>query len=247
MKKVIIFMFIALSLLACKKKEKSIKIFMIGDSTMAIKKPEVFPETGWGQVLPQYFDENVIIDNQAINGRSSKSFLDEGRWQNVLDSLKEGNYVFIQFGHNDQKIESPERFTEPYGEYTKNLLKYVRETRAKGAKPILFTSIVRRSFDENGKLIDTHGDYPKAMKKMAKKTNVPLIDMQKLTAKLVQSLGTEKSKELYLWTEPNKRFPEGRKDDTHLCKEGAMQVAKLAVDELVKKEKVFQRYLKKQE
>lgn len=247
MKKIIAFTFIVLALVACNKDQKPIRIFMIGDSTMATKKPEVFPETGWGQVLSQYFNDKVIIENHAVNGRSSKSFLDEGLWQVVLDSLKEGDYVFIQFGHNDQKINSPKRYTAPYGEYTKNLLKYVRETRNKGAKPILFTSIVRRKFDETGKLIDTHGDYPKAMKKMARKTKVPLIDMQKMTAELVQSLGAEKSKELYLWTEPNEQFPKGRQDDTHLCTEGAMQIAKLAVDALVKKGTVFEKYIKKQE
>lgn len=244
MKKIIVFALIGLTLMVCINDHKPIKIFLIGDSTMATKAPEVFPETGWGQVLPQYFNDNVVIENHAVNGRSSKSFLDEGRWKVVLDSLKEGDYVFIQFGHNDQKIDSPERYTAPYKGYTKNLLKYVRETRAKGAIPILFTSIVRRKFDDAGKLIDTHGDYPKAMRKMARKTKVPLIDMQKMTAELVQSLGAEKSKELYLWTEPNDQFPKGRQDDTHLCTEGAMQIAKLAVDALVKKGKLFEKYLK---
>jgi len=247
MNKIIALALLVFAFVACNNEQKPIKIYMIGDSTMATKKPEVFPETGWGQVLSKYFNDKVTVENHAVNGRSSKSFLDEGRWQVVLDSLKEGDYVFIQFGHNDQKVKSPERYTAPYKGYTKNLLKYVRETRNKGAKPILFTSIVRRKFDETGKLIDTHGDYPKAMRKMARKIKVPLIDMQKLTAVLVQSLGSKKSKELYLWTKPNDQFPNGRQDDTHLCTDGAMQIAKVAVEALVKKEIKFKKYLNVQE
>ncbi len=212
--------------------QKLIHVYTIGDSTMATKKAEVFPETGWGQVLFQFFDDQVVVHNHAVNGRSSKSFISEGRWQTVLDSLQQGDYVFIQFGHNDQKIKSPERYTEPFGSYTDNLTKYIIESRGKGAVPVLFTSIVRRKFSEKGKLEDTHGDYPVAVRKLAKKLDVPLVDLQKSTKKLVQSLGDEKSKELYLWTEPDNRFPEGRKDNTHLCVEGARKNAALAAEEL---------------
>ncbi|OFX33231.1 MAG: hypothetical protein A2W90_03445 [Bacteroidetes bacterium GWF2_42_66] len=214
--------------------QEKINVFTIGDSTMANKKAEVFPETGWGQVLYQFFDDQVVVHNHAMNGRSSKSFIDEGRWQVVLDSLQKGDYVFIQFGHNDQKIQSPERYTEPFGGYTENLTKYITESRDKGAIPVLFTSIARRKFNEKGKLEDTHGDYPAAMRKLARKMDVPLVDLQKSTGKLVQSLGDEKSKSLYLWTEANDRFPEGRKDNSHLCVDGARKFASLAVQELKK-------------
>lgn len=214
--------------------QKQIHVYTIGDSTMANKKSEVFPETGWGQALPQFFDEQVKIHNHAVNGRSTKSFITEGRWQAVVDSLQKGDYVFIQFGHNDQKINSPERYTKPFEEYTDNLKKFVTETRKKGATPILFTSIVRRKFDDKGKLIDTHTDYPVAVRKLAKKMKVSLIDMQKLTEGKVQEMGDPKSKDLYLWTEPNDKFKEGRKDDTHLCTEGARCYASLAVQELKK-------------
>ncbi len=210
---------------------KPFTIFAIGDSTMANKTPEVYPETGWCQVLNQLFDETVTIKNHAVNGRCSKSFIDEGRWKTVLDSLQPGDFVFIQFGHNDQKDYDSTRYTTPFGTYTANLEKFVDETREKGATPILFTSIVRRKFGDNGKLADTHGDYPVATRQVAQKLKVPLIDLQKITEKWVNDLGDQPSKAMYLWTEPNEKFPEGRKDDTHLCEKGAIEVARLAMEE----------------
>ena len=184
--------------------------------------------------MGQFFDDQVTIHNHAVNGRSTKSFIDEGRWQVVLDSLKSGDYVFIQFGHNDEKDQDPSRFTEPFGSYTENLSKFIAETRQKGATPILLTPIERRKFDEKGKLTDTHKDYPAAVRQLAKKKDVALIDLQKLTEKTVQSMGNERSKELYLWTEPTNRFPKGRQDDTHLRVNGAQTVAGLAVSALKK-------------
>ncbi len=225
---------LVLILEACTGVQKPIDVYMVGDSTMSDKKAEVYPETGWGQVFDEFFDEQVTVHNHAVNGRSTKSFITEGRWQTVLDSLKQGDYVFIQFGHNDQKDQDSARYTDPYGTYSQNLEKYVRESRDKGATPILLTSIVRRKFDENGQLLDTHGDYPLAMRAVAKELDVGLIDLQKLTADLVQSMGDEPSKEVYLWTEPNDRFPEGRQDDTHLRVVGAKKVAELVANELVK-------------
>ena len=143
MNKIVVFIFFVFLGFSCNTDNKPFTIFMVGDSTMSIKKPEVAPETGWGMVLPEFFDEKVTVENHAKNGRSSKSFIDEGRWKTVMDSLKNGDFVFIQFGHNDQKIKSPERYTAPYEEYTVNLKKYITESRDKGAVPILFTSIVR--------------------------------------------------------------------------------------------------------
>ncbi len=223
---------LALFLAACSGVQKPIDVYMVGDSTMSNKKAEVYPETGWGQVFDQFFNEQVTVHNHAVNGRSTKSFITEGRWQVVLDSLKSGDYVFIQFGHNDQKDQDSTRYTDPYGTYSQNLEKYVQESREKGATPILLTSIVRRKFDESGQLVDTHGEYPEAMRQVAQRMDVPLIDLQQLTAALVQELGDEPSKELYLWTEPTERYPEGRQDDTHLRVAGALTVAELVAVEL---------------
>jgi lysophospholipase L1-like esterase len=236
---------LALAILSACQSKTPITIFTIGDSTMANKKQEVNPETGWCQVLNQYFDETITIKNHAVNGRSSKSFIDEGRWQVVIDSLKPGDYVFIQFGHNDQKDYDSTRYTTPFGTFTVNLEKFVNETREKGATPILFTSIMRRKFDENGKLTDTHGDYPEATRQIAEKLNVTLIDLQKITEIWVNELGDEPSKSMYLWTEPNEQFPEGRKDDTHLNEKGAMEIARLAMEEAKQQQLSFTKNLKK--
>jgi lysophospholipase L1-like esterase len=140
--------------------------------------------------------------------------------------------VFIQFGHNDEKSQDSTRFTDPFTSYQRNLERFVLETREKGAIPILFTSIVRRKF-ENGLLTDTHRDYPVATRLVASQMNVPLIDLQLLTAGAVTAIGEEPSKQIYLWTQPNAKFPAGRKDDTHLSGEGAHLVAKLAVQQLM--------------
>lgn len=230
----LIFLILVTILTAGNGDKGKINVYTIGDSTMANKDTAVYPETGWCQVLDEFFDDQVEVHNYAVNGRSTKSFIDEGRWQTVLDNLKSGDYVFIQFGHNDEKIKDTTRYTEPFGSYTDNLTKFVTESREKGAIPVLLTPIVRRKFDKNGKLIDTHDDYPVAVRKLAQKMDVPLIDLQKLTENMVQSMGDEKSKALYLWTAPDRNFPEGRKDDTHLNVEGARKVAAMATEALKK-------------
>jgi lysophospholipase L1-like esterase len=211
--------------------QRPIHVFMIGDSTMANKDIKAEPERGWGQMLPQFFMDKIIICNHAQNGRSSKSFIDEGRWKTVLDSMQRGDYVIIQFGHNDSKTDSA-RHTDPRTSYRANLIRFITETKNKGAIPILCTSIVRRKFDDKGQLTDTHGEYPVVTREVAKEFNIPLIDLQKKTEKLVSELGPEKSKNLFVYTlageYPNR--PEGTKDDTHLNKEGATKIAGLAVD-----------------
>lgn len=226
------FFIFASGLLAQETTSGKFTIWTIGDSTMANKKAEVAPETGWCQAFPNFVSANVEVKNRAMNGRSSKSFITEKRWQWVLDSLKAGDYVFIQFGHNDQKIQDTTRYTEPFTSYRKNLERFVSETRAKGATPILFTSIVRRKF-ENGMLTDTHGNYPVVTRQVAASMNVPMIDLQMLTAGAVTAVGEEESKKIYLWTPPTEKFSKERKDDTHLCTEGARLVAKLAAQQLM--------------
>ena len=222
---------------------QQITVFTIGDSTMANKKAEVAPETGWCQVFSAFVDQPVEVKNRAVNGRSTKSFINEGRWKSVLDSLHTGDYVFIQFGHNDAKIQDTTRFTDPFTTYRKNLERFVRETREKGATPILFTSIVRRKF-ENGFLTDTHGNYPMVVRQVAAEMNVSLIDLQLLTAGAVSALGDEASKNIYLWTPPTGKFPEGRKDDTHLNIEGANLVAKLAAQQLILLDNSLSKFIK---
>ncbi|WP_321372379.1 rhamnogalacturonan acetylesterase [uncultured Draconibacterium sp.] len=245
MKRLFYFCVLILLFFSACQKPKQFSIYCVGDSTMANKNADAFPETGWCMVLDEYFSSNVAVKNHARNGRSSKSFIDEGRWKTVLDSLQAGDYVFIQFGHNDQKDYDSTRYTTPFGTYTENLRRFVIQSRDKGANPVLFTSIVRRKFGEDGKLTDTHGDYPVATRQIAALLEVPLIDLQKLTEEWVNSLGDEASKQMYLWTDiTTEKYPEPRKDDTHLSQQGAQKVAQLATEALKEIVPDLAKYLK---
>lgn len=215
--------------------QKKTTLFLIGDSTMSNKdNPDKNPEHGWGQVLPQYFTSEIEIQNHAMNGRSSKSFRTEGRWEKVEKQLKKGDFVVIQFGHNDQKLKDSTKFTNPYTQYRANLERYVRETRAKGAIPVLMTSIVRRNFNEHGVLLDTHSNYPLVVRLVADDLKVAFVDMQLLTEQMEISYGPEKSKLLHLHFKEgeNDYYPKGKTDDTHLSKLGAETVAQLALKSL---------------
>ncbi len=222
-------------------------IYGIGDSTMANKvKPEENPERGWGQMLPLFFNDNISIDNRALNGRSTRSFIAEKHWDNVLKTLKKGDYVFIQFGHNDEKEKDSLRYTNPHTAYRHNLIRFVTETRAKGATPIIFSSIVRRNFNDKGVLTSSHGDYTMEARLVAQEYNVPFIDMEYLTELLEQSYGPEKSKQLHLHYKAGEipYYKEDKADDTHLCVKGATEVAKIAVEELKKTKLDIVKYIK---
>lgn len=208
-------------------------IYLIGDSTCADKPLDDNPEHGWGQVFQNFFTSDVIIENHAKNGRSTKSFLDQGLWKVVLEKLKPGDYVFIQFGHNDQKISDTTRYAEANTAYRKNLIRYVEETRSKNAIPVLLTPVNRRKYDAQGNFIDQHGDYPKVVRELATQLNVPLIDVHKKSMELFSKLGPEKSKELFLISVPKnvyKALPEGKEDNTHFTRKGAIEVSKMVVE-----------------
>lgn len=244
--KSIFFVFILFSLLAFKEGPK-FTVFMIGDSTMANKDlTGCNPERGWGQMLPGFFSEEIRIDNHAVNGRSTKSFIDEGRWTTVINQVKPGDYVFIEFGHNDQKKEDSTRFTDPNTTFATNLKRFVSETRAKGGIPVLFTPIVRRNFDEKGVLVDTHGSYTDATRKVASEMNVPMIDMNRLTHNWVEQTGDEASRQYFMWIEPktNPLHPEGKQDNTHLNVAGARVAASLAVQALKEQIPAFIPYIR---
>jgi lysophospholipase L1-like esterase len=246
MRKIIAFL-LFLPVFAASGPDKRVTIHLIGDSTMADKPdPGANPERGWGQVLPSFFTERATVRNHAVNGRSSKSFLREGRWDSVLVQLRKGDYVFIQFGHNDAKITDSTRYTNPYTGYRRNLVRYVTESRMKGAKPVLFSPIVRRKYNENGTLEDTHGAYPFIMREVAEERDVPFVDMQLMSEDLVLSLGPEKSKELYLWVNPGvyEMVPEGKQDNTHFTEKGALEMARLAVEGLKELNLDIVKYLK---
>jgi len=226
---------------------KEITIFMIGNSTMADKPfKDGNPEKGWGQIFPLYFKDGVRIENYAVNGRSTKSFIDEGRWKVVLDKIRPGDYVIIEFGHNDEKKEDPERFADAHTDYKRNLEKFVDETREKDGIPILASPIVRRRFNEQGKFYNTHGDYPDVVREVAEEKNVVLLDLQKKTEDLLIHYGEERSKLLYMQIEPGEysSLPGGLKDDTHLSPTGAFRVCDLAAEEIKIKVEQLAKFLK---
>lgn len=224
-------------------------VFTIGDSTMATRDgKDGNLERGWAQMLCKFFTDDVVIENHASCGRSTRSFINEGRWQAVLDRLKPGDYVLIQFGHNDEKPDTA-LHTEPGGSFDDNLRKFVTETRQKGATPILLNSIVRRNYPptvdtphqytyetEGDVLVDTHGQYVNAPRRVAREMDAAFIDMNALTHDLVSTMGSEESKKLFMWLPAGKYdyYPNGRVDNTHLCDYGATVIAKIAAEELVK-------------
>ena len=228
-------------------RKELITIFMIGNSTMADKPfKDGNPEKGWGQIFPLYFNDGVKIDNHAVNGRSTKSFIDEGRWDVVLNKIKPGDYVIMEFGHNDAKKDDPKRFADAKTDYRKNLERFIDETISKGGIPVLATPIVRRRFDEHGNIYDVHGDYPNVVREIALEKNIALLDLHKKTEELVKSFGKEKSKRLFLHILPGEynSLPDGLTDDTHLSPEGAFRVCDLAAQEIREKINILASYLK---
>lgn len=213
------------------------RVHLAGDSTLADKPvAPPNPEHGWGQLLPRYFTDPAAVVNHAVNGRSTKSFLDEGRWQRLVADLRPGDWVIIQFGHNDEKDQDPARHTTPHGTYRDNLRRFVADVRARDAHPILATPVARRRWSEAGELVDTHGDYPAAMRRVAAEEGVPLLELNRLTAELETAHGVEGSKRLHLHLPAGayERQPAGYRDDTHYSAYGADRVAALAVQEILR-------------
>jgi lysophospholipase L1-like esterase len=210
------------------------RIFLIGDSTMADKPLIGMAERGWGQVFPHFFDTSVLFENHARNGRSTRSFINEGRWQVVLEKLQAGDYVFIQFGHNDSKKDDTARYAEPHTDYKSNLLRFVKDARAKNATPILLTPVSRRKFDNQGKPIDLHGDYPVVVRELTAEQNVPLIDLHKSSMQLLERLGADESKKIFLWIKPDlyTAIRAGKEDNTHFTEFGALKIARLVAEGL---------------
>jgi lysophospholipase L1-like esterase len=223
----IIFVIIFLSLVAFSLPPKKIKIWLIGDSTMANKEIKAYPETGWGMPFSYFFDSTVVVDNRAKNGRSTQSFINEKLWQPVVENLNEGDYVLIQFGHNDEVSTKKTYTTEE--QFKNNLIRYVKETRAKKANPVLITPVARRKFDSTGHIVGTHEVYSEIVRVVAKQLNVPLIDLDKKSQALLQQFGPETSKLLYNHLQPGEHpnYPQGKTDDTHFNELGARKMAEL--------------------
>jgi lysophospholipase L1-like esterase len=233
MKKLIILPVLIAAVAFTLPEKKKIKIFLAGDSTIAIKETRAYPETGWGMPFVNFWDSTVTVVNRAKNGRSTKTFLSEGLWKSIIDEAKEGDYVIIQFGHNDESKSKQERYATP-DTFKMNLTRFITETRAKKATPILFTPVSRRKFDKEGIAIETHKEYSALTREVAKEQNVLFIDLDEKSKALYQKFGDENSKLLFLQLKPGEHpnYPEGKEDNTHFNELGARLIAQLVLTEL---------------
>lgn len=209
--------------------EKKLTVHLVGDSTMSMKDVRAYPETGWGMAFSNYVNDAVVVRNYARNGRSTRSFREEGLWQYVLDAMHPGDYVFVQFGHNDED-QRKDRSTTPE-EFAFYLEAYVKETLEAGGIPILLTPVARRKFDSAGNLIDTHEQYSGIMRRVARELDVKLIDMDAKSQALLADLGEAESRYLFNHLEAgqNPNYPDGLTDDTHFNEFGARMIAELVL------------------
>ncbi len=206
-------------------------IYVCGDSTAATYAPERAPITGWGQVLAEFLP-GVTVDNRAMGGRSTKSFLAEGRLQSIEKTIQPGDLLLIQFTHNDTS-DLVWRHTDPHTSFVDNLSIYVDTARIHGAIPVLLTPIPRRYW-RDGVLLESHDDYPDAIRRLAMMKNVPLIEIYNQGTALIRELGDAESAKLYMHVEPGvfPDYPNGQKDDTHTRRPGAEAYAKMAAEGL---------------
>ncbi|MEO8436216.1 MAG: rhamnogalacturonan acetylesterase [Pyrinomonadaceae bacterium] len=222
-------------------------IYLAGDSTMAEKLPAKRPETGWGEMLQKFFRPNeVIVENLAKNGRSTRTFIEEGLWRGLIEKVRSGDYVFIQFGHNDEAKAKTERYTPP-ADYRANLIRFVTEVRERKAFPVLLTPVMRRRFDAGGNFYDTHGEYPDIVRAVAAEQKVPLIDMHRKSEIVLKQAGPDGSRKLFLQLAANENanYPQGIEDNTHFNPLGAERMAGLVVAGIKETKLKLARYLNK--
>lgn len=211
-------------------------LVFLGDSLMHENDKDTYPQTGWPQGLKKYLKDGIGILDFAQNGRSTKSFLHEGIFDKALEQVKPGDVCFISFGHNDEKIQDPSRYTDPFTSFEKNLCYMANELCSKGAKVVLLSPVCRLRYDENGNLLHTHGDYPKAIREIAGKTKRSFVDLEKLTYDDLSKHTREENEKHYMILRPMEfaNYPEGKNDTTHLRVEGADWVCSLLIPELRK-------------
>ncbi len=213
-----------------------VRLYVIGDSTASFYDSSRFPRTGWAQIFQGFFNsDSVEVLDYALSGRSSKSFYtDASGWPVVKPKLAAGDYLFIQFGHNDEKDENPALYTEPYTTFKEYLKKYIDEARAVGAIPVLLTPI-HRNYWSGTSISDSHGDYPPAMRELAAEENVPLVDLTLKTENLFETYGKDFVTYEFFMNLPAtlyKNYPDGNADNTHLQIRGAYEVAKLVARDI---------------
>ncbi len=195
-------------------------VFYIGDSTVAFNKISTYPQQGMSNALPLFLREGITLSPHGHNGRSTKSFQVEGLWEPVKNAMRAGDFLLIQFGHNDEKPD-PARHTDPDTTFKDNLRLFINTARRAGAYPILHTPIARRLFDENGIFLPgSHGEYPRAIREVGAELNVPVIDLTALTEAFLAEAGDEASKPLFVYPV----------DNTHLKFDGAVAILRLWAD-----------------
>jgi lysophospholipase L1-like esterase len=224
-------LFVALMLMSFigAEQKKKITVWLAGDSTIAIKETKAYPETGWGMPFAYFFDTTVSVKNIAKNGRSTRTFISEKLWEGIEKNLQEGDYVFIQFGHNDESKEKTDRYTAP-DDYKANLVKFITETRAKKGNPVLLTPVSRRKFKDTLQ-VPTHEIYSALVREVAKEQNVPLIDLDAKSMELYQKFGAKDSRLLFLQLKPGEHpnYPDGKEDNTHFNELGARLIAQIVL------------------
>lgn len=225
---------------------KKIKIWLIGDSTMAPKQIKAYPETGWGMPFVYFWDSTVTVDNRAMNGRSTRTFMEEKRWEPVMNEMSEGDYVFIQFGHNDE-VPAKKSYV-PENDFRKYLVTYINDTRRKKGIPILLTPVARRNFDSTGHVVETHAVYAQIVREVARENKVTLIDLDVKSQALLQQLGPEASAYLFNQLAPGEHpnYPDGVKDNTHFNELGARKMAEIVLDDIRKQEPALAERIVKQ-
>lgn len=227
---------------------KPVKLHLVGDSTMSDKPNLAYPERGWGQLLPQFLLPQLTVVNHAANGRSTRRFLTEGRWHLLLSELGNGDYVLIQFGHNDSKESDPARYAAFNSDYQTFLTQFIADVRERGATPMLASSICRRNFAEDGSLKRDLADYASAAAKVAKETKVSFFDLQQLSCDFWQQQGKDNSQPYFIQVPAGlyQKFPDGKVDNTHLTLQGASKIAQFFVQDLKQQQHPLAAYVYRQ-
>lgn len=226
-------LFLSASVVAAQLRERTADehptVFIAGDSTVQTYAEKWKPKAGWGQMIPQFFSTEITFENYAIRGRSTKSFINEGRLDRILRKIKPNDYLLIQFGHNDAKKNRPDLYTS-VSDYKNYLKTYVNEARRLGATPILVTPVGRRDFiAETGKFNVSFPEYVQGMKEVAEELDVPLVDLSFLSVVYYDKIGPKGTISVFLHTKPGiyKAYPKGSQDNTHFQENGAIQIARM--------------------
>jgi lysophospholipase L1-like esterase len=213
---------------------QTVTVFVAGDSTAAVWPASTQPKAGWGQALAPFLDpRRVQVDDEALSGASSRSFVELGLLDKILAAIRPGDYLIISFGHNDEKTD--DRHTDPFTTFQQYLSMYIDGALAHGAHPVLATPVERRRFDANGHATPSHGDYPEAMRELGAARDIPVVDLTTLSMALWDQLGPDGTKGYFLWLDPgvSPNWPDGVADNTHFQAHGAIALARIVISAMV--------------